>query len=152
MKVGFDPMAMSIAQFGIVTPILEEEVLEIKATSIGLALVVVLLFGDLILGGHLEILIGGFDHSKIRHLVGDLVDHLGDGLIGEVVLTPINESLIDSIKVAISLQHLEFVKEGIAQDPAKANLLGLTEGGEDVLPGKVVGNIGHLLDEGLGGK
>ena len=72
VQVGFNPVAAAVSQFRIVRPVIQEEILQIQATGIRLALIVVLHLGNLILGCHLEILILGLCHTEIAHLVGDL--------------------------------------------------------------------------------
>ena len=151
MQVGFNPVAAGVCQFRIVRPVIQEEILQIQATGIRLALIVVLHLGNLILGCHLEILILGLCHTEIAHLVGDLVGHLHNGHICQVILTPIHQGLVHTIRLRLQVtrldETLEFGKQGITQDSLETNLLCLPEGGQDVFPGQVVGNTHGLLDE-----
>ena len=72
MQVGLDLVAAAFTQFRIVTPVIQEEMLQIQAAGISLALVVILHLGNLILCCHLEILILGLCHAEIANLVGHL--------------------------------------------------------------------------------
>ena len=58
MQVGFDVVATVVRQLRIVIPVPQEEILQVKTIGIRLGLIVILHLGNLILGCHLEILIG----------------------------------------------------------------------------------------------
>ena len=153
MQVGLDLVAAAFSQFRIVTPVIQEEMLQIQAAGISLALVIVLHLGNLILGCHLEILILGLGHTKVSDLVGDLVGDLNNGLVCKIVLAMIHKGLVHTsgfrLQGVVFDQILEFCKEQVSQDSLETNLLCLPEGGEDVFPGQVVRCRGHTLDKCL---
>ena len=132
---------------------LQEKVLQIQATGISLALIVVLHLGNLILGCNLEVFIRCLGDTEISYLVGHFVGDLNNGHISQVILAMIHQDLVGTtgfrLKCAILDQILEFGKEVIPQDSPETNLLRLPEGREDIFSGQVVRCGGHTLDKCL---
>ena len=153
MQVGFNLVAGTFSQFRIVFPMLQEEVLQIQAAGIRLALVIVLHLGDLVLGCNLEILVLGLGHAEIPHLVGHLVGDLNNGHVCQVILAMIHQGLVHASGLRLQGftldESLEFGKEVIPQDSPETDLLCFPQRWEDIFPGQVVRCGGHSLDECL---
>ena len=125
-------------------------------------LVIGLLLVEFVRADGLDVLVAGLDDARVGNLVIDLPANFDDGLIREEVLGPVEQVLVLLIPLVVDgpgvgfgvggRKLLEAGQQAVPDDAAEVDFLRLADGGEQVLPRHVIGDIRHGLDEILGGQ
>ena len=151
-----DAVVVSLGELRVGGPVVEEVVLQVADGAVALGLVVFADGGEVDAVRLLDVLVAGLHDAGVGHLEGDLLAHFHDGVVGDDVLGAVEQFLVGGVPFlldgSVGHQGLELGEHGVAHHAAELDVLRLPDGGAQVLPGKVVGDAGDGLHEGLAGE